>query len=313
MLRINLLPPYIYDKQKKIPFIVGSLLLIPITLALMLWWGANAQKKLDEANERSTQAQAKKTEYDDFVAKKAKEEALVAATKQKEDFVANSIKYNESWPRVYTAMRDVTSPKVLLKSLYVSDDRKSINFTGFCAYEEDLVRWWMYLRSQSALFTSVHFKLPDHPWPPKASTAAAGGGGGSMAMAGPGGGAGGSSGPAMGLANGGGGMPTGMGGSAGGGGMSAAGPGGGSFGGGGGATDAVGDTTIEGRKGINFTAFATLKDPLAGGIPTPVWAGGGAAPAEGGAGGGMPMGSGGMPMGSGGMPMGSGGAGMSTK
>ena len=302
MLRINLLPPYIYDKQKKIPFIVGSLLLIPITLALMVWWGANAQSKLDEANKRRTAAQEEKTKYDDFLAKIKNEQDLIAATKKKEDFVANSIKYNESWPRVYTAMRDVTSPKVLLKSMYVSDDRKSINFTGFCAYEEDLVRWWMYLRSQSALFTSVHFKLPDHPWPPKPDAAAAGAVGGSgMAMAGQGAAPGGSGGPpGMGLANGGGGMQMG------GGGMSAAGPGGGSFGGGGGSTDAVGDETIEGRKGIKFTAFATLKDPLAGGIPTPVWAGGGAAPAEGGAGGGMPMGSGGM-------PMGSGGAGMSTK
>ena len=206
MLRINLLPPYIYDKQKKIPFIVGSLALIPITLGLMLWWGAIAQKALDDANARSSAASAQKTQFDDFVAKIAKEQALVAATKQKEDFVANSIKYNQSWPKVYTAMRDVTSPKMLLKSMYVSDDRKSINFTGFCPVEEDLVRWWMYLRSQSAIFTSVHFNLPGHPWPPKADAATAGAGGVGMAMAGAGGSSGGSgsSGPAMGLANGGG-------------------------------------------------------------------------------------------------------------
>ena len=42
MLRINLLPPYIYDKQKKIPFIVGSLMLIPITYDLARGARANS-------------------------------------------------------------------------------------------------------------------------------------------------------------------------------------------------------------------------------------------------------------------------------
>lgn len=296
MLRINLLPPYIYDKQKKLPFIIGSLLLIPITLVLMLLWGQSAQAALDKANERKTAAQAEQTKYNQFEAEIKKEKDTVAATKQKEDFVANSIKYNDSWPKIYTAMRDVTSPKILLKSMYVSDDRKSINFTGFCAYEEDLVRWWMYLRSHP-MFTDVHFRLPDHPWPPKAEgTASNGGGGGAagmpMGMSGPGG----SSGPS-GAAGAGNdfpgvrsgtmsGMPMGMGGSAGPG-------GGGSFGGpgGGGNADAVGDTVIEGRKGINFTAFAVLKDPLAGGIATPSWGAGGAGAQGGGAGGMMPSGS----------------------
>jgi len=298
MLRINLLPPYIYDREKKIPFIIGSLALIPLTLVLMLMWGAKAQSELDEAKKRQSDAQEQKTQYDKFVSDINAEHATVAATKQKEDFVANSIKYNDSWPEVYTAMRDVTSPKVLLKSMYVSDDRKSINFTGWCPVEEDLVRWWMYLRAQSAMFTDVHFRLPDHPWPPKAE-ASAGGAGGGMMMGGSGGSAmssggmmtsgGGSLGPPPGGA-----MAPGISGMMMGGSGGMMGPGGGSFGGGG-SSDAVGEEEIEGRKGIKFTASATLKNPLAGGIATPVWGTAGAASAGGsGVGGMMPMGSGGM-------------------
>lgn len=300
MLRINLLPPYIYDRQKKRKWIVGSLALIPITLAVMLWWGAVAQDALNKANERKANAQAQQDQYNSVVQAIKKEQDAVAATKAKHDFLVSAIKYNASWPKVYTAMRDVTSPKVLLKSMYVSDDRKSINFTGFCQYEEDLVRWWMYLRQQSNMFTDVHFSLPEHPWPPKADTTSAG------AMGGPGMGSSGmpgGSGGMPGMPGGSGGMPgmpggsPGMGGSGGMGGS----PGMGSFGGGGGSSDAVGEEEIEGRKGIKFSAFAVLKEPLAGGIPTPAWAGGGAASGAASPGGTAPMGSYGMGPMSGGM------------
>src|SRR5437870_2842715 len=137
MLRINLLPPYIYDKQKKIKWIVGSLALPVIAAVALLWWAQVAQAELDRANARKAAALTEQNKYNGLVTQIKNEEERVADTKAKQQFVANAIKYNESWPQVYTAMHDVTSPKVLLKSMYVSDDHKSINFTGFCRYEED--------------------------------------------------------------------------------------------------------------------------------------------------------------------------------
>jgi hypothetical protein len=295
MLRINLLPPYIYDKQKKIPWIIGSLALIPITLGALLWWGAIAQAAVTAANDRKQAAQAQKDQYDKLDSDIKKEHAAVDATKQKQTFVSNAIVYNQSWPQVYTTMRNVTSPRVLLKSMYVSDDRKSVNFTGWCQYEEDLVRWWMYLRSQTALFSNVHFRLPDHPWPPKEEAGAGGGdvsGGPRGAMGMPGGSAGGMGSGMMSM------MGPGMMGGSSGGGRGGQGPG--SFGGGGGNSDAVGPEEIEGKKGIKFSAFVTLKEPFAKGIAPPSWAVGGA-PAGGGPGGVMPGmgGTGGMMMSSG--------------
>jgi hypothetical protein len=296
MLRINLLPPYIYDKQKKLPFIVGSLALIPLTLGLLFLMYQQASAALDDANKRKTEAQTQSDLYNKNVQDIKKEEDAVAATKAKQTFIASAIKYNEAWPEVYTSMRDVTSPKVLLKTMYVGDDHKTINFTGFCANEEDLVRWWMFLRSQTNMYTDVHFRLPEHPWPPKEENAAGGAGGRQAGMPGMGGSSGmagsaGATGAAM--------VGPGMGASPGMGGSSGA----GSFGGGGGSSDAVGPEEIEGKKGIKFSAFATLKQPLANGIPTPAWAtagggGGGAA-----SGGGVGMG------GSGGMGMGGSGGG----
>ena len=279
MLRINLLPPYIYDKQKKLKWIVGSIALIPITLGIMLWYSALAQAEVAKATARKSEAQTQQDQYNKHQQDIKKEEDAVAATKKKEDFIASAIKYNASWPRVYTAMRDLTSPKVLLKTMYVSDDHKSLNFTGFCANEEDLVRWWMFLRSQSSLYQPVHFQLPSHGYKPDAPAASSAGRAGGSSGAPP-------------LAAMGGSMSMSAGGSGGRG-------GGGSFGGGGGNSSAVGDEEIEGRKGISFTAFAVLKEPLAGGIPTPTWGGGGGSSSGSSSGGMSPMGSGGsmMPMG----------------
>jgi hypothetical protein len=318
MLRINLLPPYIYDKQKKIKWIAIALALPFLALVACLWAAQNAQAAKDKADGRKNDALTQQSQYNNLVSQIKAEEDAVAATKAKQTFVANAIKYNEAWPDTYTSMRDVTSPKILLKSMYMSDDRKSLNFTGFCQYEEDLVRWWMFLRAQSDLYSEVHFRLPEHPWPPK-SESNAGGGAGSMAMSGGGPGMAGSPGMGGGMAMSGG--PGMGGGSPMGGGMAMSGgpgmggsPGVGSFGGGGGSSDAVGDEEIEGRKGIKFSAFATLKKPFAGGITTPTWATAGGAGASGGGGG---MNSGGPMMGgSGGMmatPPGGGMKGMGGK
>jgi len=302
MLRINLLPPYIYDKQKKLPFIVGSLLLIPITLALLFFMFTAANAALEAANKRKSDALTQQEQYNKYVQDGKKEDDAVAATKAKQTFIASAIKYNEAWPEVYTSMRDVTSPKVLLKTMYIGDDHKTINFTGFCENEEDLVRWWMFLREQKNMYTDVHFRLPEHPWPPKAENTGGGGGGAAMSMMG--GGMPGMSGGMPGM-GGSGGAPTALGNRRGAMMGGSAGPG--TFGGsGGGNSDAIGPEEIEGRKGIKFSAFATLKQALANGIPTPTWATGGAA-AGGGGPTSMPSGMGGMMGGSGGMMGGSGG------
>ena len=284
MLRINLLPPYIYDKQKKIKWIAAAVILPIVTAVAMVLWGQSAQAALDDQNKRKTEALTQQEQYTKYVQDIKKEKDTVAATQAKQEFVSNAKTYNAAWPHVYTAMRDFTSPKVLLKSMYVSDDRTSINFTGFCQAEEDLVRWWMFLRQQGDFYSDIHFRLPEHPYPPKADTTAGAGGPGGIGakMPGMGGSMGGSP-----SAMGGMGAPgmAGMG--------ASGGPGGGggtsSFGGGGGSSDAVGEEEIEGRKGIKFSATATLKKPLAGGIPTPTWATAGGAASGGGSG---PMGGG---------------------
>ena len=299
MLRINLLPPYIYDKQKKVKLAVFWAALVAAALGLFLVWFVTLNKKLDDQKKLEATAVENRTKFEGVESKINEEKKRRADIEARQTFIANAQKYNDSWPAAFETMRDVTADNILLKSMAFTTDRKTVNFTGFAKNEEDIVKWWMYLRNHYAgpdaalPFENVSFSLPAHPYPPKGSAngGAGGFGGGFAGGPGPAGPAGGGMGSFPGSGGGGGGPSSGGGG---GGPSSGGGGGGGGFGGaggkggGGGGKDAVGPGMIEGRPGINFSAAVTLKKPLAEGMPTPAWNGGGApAAAPGGFGGGF--------------------------
>ena len=280
MLRINLLPPYIYEGQKKKVYLFGAIGIAAAALAALVLWNGAVLSKLKEAeNQKETSASLLAT-WTELDGKITSEHALVAKTKAKMTFVDNSKLYNDSWPGAYEQARDVTDRTVLLHSMNIGPDRRTLSLAGFCQYEPDLVRWWMFLRG-TQLYNSVHISLPAHPFSPNEPLAVGGGGtpGGAGFGGGGFGGAGGARGP--------GGPPAGS--FGGGGGFG----GGGKFanlggGGGGGNVAAATDDEIEGRKGINFNAVAVLKTALLGGATPPVWPSDGSAASGGGGVGGFP-------------------------
>ncbi len=298
MLRINLLPPYIYDKQKKVRLGMLWAAIVAGALGLFLFWLITLNQKYSEQKDLQTKAEGLRTDYEKAESDIKSEENRRAQIEKRQVFIAAAQKYNDSWPAAMEMMRAVTADNILLKTMAFDAGRKTISLTGFAKTETDIVKWWMYLRNNYAgpdpalPFDNVAISLPKHPWPP-AGTATAGANGLPGGFGGPGSGGGGSAGGAS-MAS----MATmstfgGKGGS----------PGGGPGGPGGGAADAaVGPGVIEGRPGINFTASLVLKKALADGIATPAWGGGGAPAGPSGFGGPGISGPGG-----GGMP-GSGGA-----
>ena len=273
MLRINLLPPYIYDKQKKIRLIGIWATIVAAALIGFLFVFVTLNKTLAEDKEQQTKAEGLRADFEKVESDITKEKQARAEIERRQVFIASAQKYNDSWSAAFEMMRDVTANNILLKSMAIDKTRKTISFTGFAKTEEDIVRWWEYLRNNYAgpdatlPFDNVSFSLPGHPYPSKGS-AAAGGAPGSGGFGGPRGGL-----PSM----------TGIGspssggpGSGGFGGGSGGGFGGGS--GGGGNDTTVGPGSIEGRPGINFTASVVLKKALAEGMPVPAWSAG-AAPA----------------------------------
>ena len=283
MLRINLLPPYIYDDLKRRNYMfVGGAICVAVVVGCGFWW-MNAKKVQEEANTRNEEAKTQKAKYDTEVTTIEGIKKGAADTQAKSDFVNNSRTYNDSWAKVYEDIRAMTAPKVVLNSMRLTS-ATNVEIQGFAPNELEVARWWMELR-KSPYFAQVQFDLPSHPYPPTGGGNT--GGGATMTM-------------------GGGGMSGGMGGGAGqaammqammGGGR--AGMGGGGFGGGGGAARSnanVGPTELEGRPGISFVGHLILTKPLADGKSAPSWGNAGGGNSGGGFGGmsgGMSMGGGG--------------------
>lgn len=331
---INLLPPYIYDKQKKVQLAAFWSIAALAVVAGFIYWQSEINKVLDGIAEEQQTATRLKTEHDNLVGQITQENNNNEAIQRKQDFIANAQTYNDAWPQTYSMVRDVVSPNVILRRIIIDpQQRQTVSMAGSARTEMDIVKWWMALKNDTTRFQSVRFELPPHPYAPGGQATTAGGpglagapggargfsggpgsGGGPMAAGvsgaggGPGSGGGGFSGgmsmpPGMGSGGMGGmSMPPGMGG---GGGFR----GGGFPGGGGGAQSAdVGPDILEGRPVINFVATAVLNQPLAGGIATPVWPPGGGAGAGATGGFGGPAGFSGGP-GGGGTPMATGASG----
>jgi len=306
MLRINLLPPYIFDKQKKIRLAIVWGIAAAAAIVAFVVWSSSVQARLNDKKKLLAEATDYKTKYDDLENRIKGVNDKVAVIRSKQTFIADSKKSNDSWPLVYEAMRDVTSDTILLQTLDISpQNHQSLNFSGFATDELTIARWWMSLRNATDRFDSVSLNLPTHPFVPQDANGAGRGMGFSGMRGGPmmgnrpsamgigmsgssfggGGMAGGppmmggmSSSPGAGMAN----MAQKFQRSSSGGGISAVGGGGGGFGGarnrGGG-----GETEVEGRRGLSFTGVAVLKAAYAPPI-APTWPASG-----GGAGGGMGM------------------------
>ncbi len=261
MLRINLLPPYIYDKNKKRNLVFAWAGMVGLVVAGFVIALASINAQLAQANTDKETAQTHKDAYDKYVTNIANVNTQIADTKAKQDFVANAQVWNNAWPATYEMMRDLTSDQILLKNMALDPaSRKTLNFAGFSRSEMNIVRWWMILRNNKDKFDSVNFKLPTPAAP--LQVASAGGAGGYGGYAAQYGGAG------FGSKKGG---PVGV---------------NGGSSGGGGAAGEVGAGEVEGRPGINFTANAVLKQALANGLTLPSWGTAGAAAASSSGGGG---------------------------
>jgi hypothetical protein len=300
MLRIELLPDYIHDKNKTRNLLVGWVVILILVLFCLVGWSSKAGKDNEAAKTARADAehlQGITTTNKGLIADEQKNRQHI---EDKQTFVKNSILYDDGWPEVFETIRDVkpADNSIILDSMTVDAGRhQTVSLTGFGSDEKAIVRWWMSLRNNTVLFDHVNFDLVPHAYAPVDQASNTGGMGGPGAMGRPGsmgapggmGGAG-SMGGATGMSN-----LKGM-----------MGPGGsGGMGRGGSSSSSAGNGPgeLEGRSGINFTASVVLKTALAGGIPTPSWPLGGG----GGGGGGMMGGSGGMMGGSGGMMGGSGG------
>ena len=277
MLRINLLPPYIFDRQKKArTWLLWGGILLAVFIGTGLWY-KSANDEYARAQEENQTAKNYKSDYDGLEGKIGEVKTAIAETEKKQTFIKEARAYNRAWPDLFSTMRDLTSSQIILKKMYLASP-DTVNMVGWAHTEADAARWWIRLHDYAGpnqMFKTVFFDLPKSGWPPEedknaqtAGAPAAGAPGGS-----PGGfGGGGRPGPiaqTSGLQSGG----TGGGGSSGFGGGR---PGGGSNSGFGGSAsndkdEEPGIDYVNGSKGIRFNVHAVLNTPFDGGKSVPVW------------------------------------------
>ena len=283
MLRINLLPDYINDKNKvrNLSFIWGGVVLAVVAGLLFVNSQAVAARDAAVADQQAKEALKKDT--DDFKSKTAAEKTKRQEIEAKQSFVKAANTYNNGWADTFELVRDITPTdnSVILKSLYLDKaERKTVSISAFGTSEKAVVEWYKKLRDRTNVVDHVNVAINPRSYAPEAPAAAATGAG-MGPMGGPAGG------------NSGGGMATAtmskqaaMSSMMANGGMPGAGSGAGA-GAGAGAADAVGKAELRGKPGYNFTATITLHTPLAGGLTLPAYTGagataGGGAPALGG-------------------------------
>ncbi len=292
MLRINLLPSYIYEGKKKRNVGIYWALGIASCIGLYAYGNAEANRKLDEQQTKLTEAETLRKQYEASEAKITETKTQVAVIKTKQDFVASAKTWNGSFSKLYTDMRDYVSPRIVLQRMNMGDgttggttggaagavNPSTVNMGFFASNEDDAARWHMNLlkfAGTGGRFKTVTVEYPNlHAYSGTGQANVPGGAG--MGGAGFGGG---KSTPGLGTSgSGGGGRPAGAGG----------------FGGGGNAQTASGTTVIEGRSGLQMVAHLELNQPFAGTVTSaPVWPPSGSGSTTGGTTGGFSGGGGG--------------------
>jgi Tfp pilus assembly protein PilN len=267
MLRINLLPPYVFDKQKKLTMLGLWAVVVVALVVVFVVWSSGIRKDVETAQGERDTAESRAKAWTDSDNKIKDADTKMQDTLKKKKFIEDARLWNNSWPAVYTMARDWVDPGVVLENLTLQDPT-TIQFAGYAPRTEIAMRWWRELLSNPN-FTHVNFTLPPRQ---RSGPAGIGLGGGRN------GGFGG-----FGGRPGGGGMLGPRGGGFGGGGLGLRGLGGlGGLGGGrrgfgnpGGNRMAAGSGNRFGKPGIEFSATITLAKSALSGTSAPSWGAGG--------------------------------------
>lgn len=117
MLRINLLPPYIYDKQKKVKVLIFWAVALVAVIGVFLFMMSGLNQQLAAATSDKETAEGLKSQYAQADTQINAEKQNRASIELRQTFIKNAQDYNRSWPAFFETMKDVTSPNIYLKTL----------------------------------------------------------------------------------------------------------------------------------------------------------------------------------------------------
>lgn len=153
MLKINLLPSYIYEKRKlrQVTILFGVLVLG--TAVGMFGWFSVLTKQKQELTIQVADMEQKMNEVKALEAQVAAEEAKAPPMQNKVSFVEGIMAYNTEYPKLYEELAKYTYSRILYKSIEPSGTQLKISASARSV--GDCGRYLLNMYRASHIFTSV--------------------------------------------------------------------------------------------------------------------------------------------------------------
>lgn len=174
MLKINLLPPYIYQKRRVLQVAVLFGILFIVLGALMLSWSAKKNAEIVALQAQADQLETQAAEVTALQAQATAEKSKSPTLQAKVQFMEDLQKYNLEVPKLYEEVAKYTYNRVVYNSMQLNGG--SIQMSAHAATLGDCGRFLLNMYRASHLFTSVSINPSIPGWPPGVNSIATGGG-----------------------------------------------------------------------------------------------------------------------------------------
>jgi hypothetical protein len=154
VLKINLIPKYIYEKRKARQLVILFVVLVLGVGAGMFGWFAVLNKQKQEITVQVADMEQKKAEVDALTAEAAAEEGKAPPMQSKVSFVEGVMNYNNEYPKLYEELSRYTYSRVLYKSIEPATGTQ-LKIGARARSVGDCGRYLMNMYRASQLFSSV--------------------------------------------------------------------------------------------------------------------------------------------------------------
>lgn len=161
MLKINLLPPYIYEGSKRTKVLVFWIFLWIVVVGGFVYWRMMQSAQAEDYRRQTAELTARANQADQMQAEATRIENESQGVRTKYTFVRDARAHNQTtYQTVAAAVREYTIRNVLYSSLEPAG-----NTVGISAYAPDLAsvgRYMMYMERNPSI-TNVHVALNNIP------------------------------------------------------------------------------------------------------------------------------------------------------
>lgn len=154
MLKINLLPPYIYEKRKVRQAALSFGLLFCALIFVMLGWWFKLSNNERELTAQGAIMKQKAEQVTQLSALVAAEEAKIPPIQQKVSFIEGIMAYNLKWPPILEELAKYTYSRIMYKSVTPSGENQ-LAISAHARSVGDCGRYLLNMYRAQHLFTSV--------------------------------------------------------------------------------------------------------------------------------------------------------------